>query len=501
MLRLLVAALVAISLLPDRALADDPRPQWRAFWVDAFNPGFKTPEQAVQLIADLKAINGNTLIVQVRKRGDALFRRSVEPFTEDNSIPNGFDPLAHLLELAHKEGIQVHAWINVSTIWPGNLPPPKAPDHVFNRHGPGQPGRLDWLARDEAGRTRFASGHFADPGHPDYAEHFVNVVRDLVKQYPVDGIHFDYVRYSETDGDSLRGYGAGYNPTNVARFNRVHQRTGLPDRGDPLWQHWRRQQVSQLVSRVRIALLETKPSVLLSGALIPWGAGPSDETAWLRSAPYNRVFQNWHAWRKQGLLDFIVPMNYDREALPAQKAFFDQWIRFEKQHRERTLSVVGIGAYMNLEVDTVAQVNRALAPEHELNGADGVSFFSYAALNRIDNGRRKIDVFRDLLVTAPDAPFDEPAPLPVVPRLRGLNEGIIAGRATGADGQPLDTIAILIEPVAGGPPLSCVTDSNGHFAAFAVPPGKYRLAIPTRGPALLKVVEVIAGQITRVGDT
>lgn len=495
--RMMGAVIVAAGLCGPAA-ADQPA-RWRAVWVDGFNPGIKTPEQTAKLIAELKSIGGNAVIVQVRKRGDALFRRSIEPFAEDPTIPEGFDPLGHLIRAAHAEGIQVHAWVNVSTIWPGRGEPPKSADHVFNRHGPTATGRADWLSRDDAGARRFESGHFVDPGHPDSAEHFVAVVRGLVREYAVDGVHFDYVRYSETEGSLEQGYGAGYNPTNVERFNRVHGRTGQPDRGDPAWQQWRRDQVTHLVRRARVALLEDKPGVMLSAALIPWGGGPADEAAWYRTAPHNRVFQDWHRWRTEGLLDFIVPMNYDREANPAHKQYFDQWIRFEKRHRERALSVVGVGAYMNTPADTAAQVRRALAADGAIPGADGVCLYNYSFLVREREGKRPIDELRPLLTDGPDAPWAGRATPPVVPRLANPTWGVIAGRATGADGQPLDGVSIPVVPAGGGAAVCCVTDGAGHFAAVGLPPGKYRVAVPTRGVARPETVEVAAGRVVRVG--
>ena len=57
-------------------MASEPaRPEVRAMWVDAFHDGVKTPAQVDQLIQDAVTANINTLIVQVRRRGDAYYNQ------------------------------------------------------------------------------------------------------------------------------------------------------------------------------------------------------------------------------------------------------------------------------------------------------------------------------------------------------------------------------------------------------------------------------------------
>src|SRR5262249_15519172 len=65
-LRCLLACLLLLGLgtAGPRQPAAGGAPQWRAFWVDAFNPGIKTPEQVERLVADLKALHCNTVFAQ-----------------------------------------------------------------------------------------------------------------------------------------------------------------------------------------------------------------------------------------------------------------------------------------------------------------------------------------------------------------------------------------------------------------------------------------------------
>jgi uncharacterized lipoprotein YddW (UPF0748 family) len=496
------AALLGLAgVLAPRAPADEtkagPTPQWRAFWVDAFHAGIKTPAQGERLVADVKAANGNAIIAQVRRRGDAYFRKTVDPFVEDPAVPEGFDPLGALLERAHAEGVQVHAWVNAMTLWRANDPAPRSRQHVFNTHGEGKTGRDSWLTCNEEGQTKFPVGYFLDAGHPDVSTHLSRVVCDLAKKYPVDGIHLDYIRYPESEGGrDQTGYGVGYNPVSVARFNKVHGRTGLPPRNDAAWKAWRRLQVTQLVRRLRADLLEANPRVMLSAALIPWGDGPADEAGWEKTAPYNRVFQNWHAWRQEGLLDLIVPMNYDREARPDQKVFFAHWVQFEKAYKYRSKTVVGLGAYLNGLAGTEAQLKLALSRTDAAPPADGVCFYNYASFYDAKEGGDKptMDELRQLLTKGP---FARVVPAPVVERVTAPTEGTLAGYATDAKGQPLDSQPVRVTLAEGGPVLELKTDGNGFFAAVFLRPGRYHVRLP--GAANEQVVQVAAGRVTRVG--
>src|SRR2546421_10275565 len=60
-----------------------PSPEIRALWVDGFHAGIRTRAEADQLVADAAVAHVNMLLVQVRRRGDAFYLRSLEPYVED----------------------------------------------------------------------------------------------------------------------------------------------------------------------------------------------------------------------------------------------------------------------------------------------------------------------------------------------------------------------------------------------------------------------------------
>jgi len=349
---LAVAAMVPASASP--ALAAGP-PQYRALWVDAFHPGIKSPQQVEKLVADAQRANVNALIVQVRKRGDAYFNRSLEPRATDIQGPLDFDPLDYLLRLAHAAAprIEVHAWVNVYFTGQTSL--------VYVQHG------TQWGNKANDG----AASGFMDPGVPEVALYTHRVFVDLVRNYDVDGVHLDYVRYP--------GATWGYSAAAVELYKLQAGATRTPGPADPRWQAWRRARVTAFVRDLSHELKLEKPGLKLSGALICYGGGPYDASGWGATSAYSSVFQDWRTWLVKGYMDFGVPMNYDSDWSDQEKAWFDRWMAFEKDSGFANRVVVGVGAFLNYPEDTLAQIRRVLAASTGGNRVLGVAIYSYAS--------------------------------------------------------------------------------------------------------------------------
>ena len=81
----------------------------------------------------------------------------------------------------------------------------------------------------------------------------------------------------------------------------------------------------------------------------------------------------------KGYIDFGVPMNYDSDWNPRDGAWFDQWLRFEKDSGFANRVVTGVGIFLNYPEDSLAQIRRALAPSARGNQVLGVAIYSYAS--------------------------------------------------------------------------------------------------------------------------
>lgn len=324
-------------------------------WVDAFHDGIKSPAQVEKLVADAKRANLNALFVQVRKAGDAYFNRADEPKATDIAAPRGFDPLAYVIKLAHASTprIEVHAWVN--TFFVGQS------SGVYLKHA------ADWANRTNDGST----GGFLDPGNPDVQAYTRKVLVDIARNYDVDGIHLDFIRYP--------GVNWGYSPTALARYMHDTGATATPAPDDPQWQAWRRDQVTAFVRDLHNDLRAIRPAVKLSGAFICYGGGPANSADWTLTSAYSSVFQNWRDWIVNGYVDFGVPMNYDSDWSPREQRWFDQWLRFEKDSGFANRVVTGMGAFLNYPEDALAQIRRVLAPSAAGNHVLGVAIYSYAS--------------------------------------------------------------------------------------------------------------------------
>ena len=485
---------IFILLLDARSQGQSPTPrQLRAFWVDAVpgHNGLKTPAQIDQVITDAKRCNLNALFIQVWRQGGALFLKTNQPRYQDATLQADFDALQYAIDKAHAERIEVHAWINACSIWSGTTAP-FDPNHAFNLHGTGKTWRDYWLSRTDTGAESSADGYFLDPGNPAVAEFLAQLYLSVVQNYEVDGIHFDFIRYP--------GREWGYNPISVERFNKIYNRTGTPAKNDPQWMQWRRDQVTTLVRRVYLSAIQLKPRLKVSAATIAFGSGPTTESAWQNTDAYSSVFQDWRAWTEEGIIDFPVVMNYDREADANQKLWFDQWIEWDKNHRYNRHIVIGQGAFLNSLDETLTQARRVVSGSTTGSQADGICFFSYAVTNK--ESRPNAEFFNALTTgSSGQAPlFAAPVALPEMNWKTNPQNGNLIGKVEYLNGTPVDgaKVQILRQGADLSAALQRETDGTGYYGVMELPVGNYFVNIDIDGQAVIRnsIIDSVAGLVS-----
>jgi uncharacterized lipoprotein YddW (UPF0748 family) len=530
--------------------------QYRGYWVDTFNTPMNNLAQVQEVVNRAQMSNANALFAQVRRRGDAWYLDSLEPIPWDATFAPGFDPLRTLITLAHAQGIEVHAFVIVGAVWnrhPTILPMPVA-QHVFSRHGfnasTGQiySGRDNWLTRTllpdgTPGAAITFQGHrigsefWIDLGHPDAADDTLNVLMHLVRNYDVDGLHLDRIRYPEitVPGQTpSAGANIGYNATNVARFNARFGGTGNPTPGNPQWMQWRRDQVTNFVRRLYLNAIATKPNLKISAALIAFGGvtNPTNENSWNSAEAYWRVYQDWRAWTEEGILDIAIPMNYKREHFTSNINLNLQWNEWTKNHAYNRMTMIGQGAFLNSIEGTLKQVRKAFAPSSLGNSTSGILFFSMATSNvavtasasnipgtpltplrsfaefasGLTTGKsvNGLVSYEDPLVN-PVAVFQSTADIPVMPWKAYPEVGHVKGTVRDEDGSIVDSGAVTLQRSGGGTVtagrtlVNTQSDGSGFYGGVDLAPGEYRFSVtPTAKNAYSSacMFEVRPGQVT-----
>ncbi len=438
-------------------------PQFRGVWVDAFHPGFKSAAEVDDLVMRVSNARMNAIVAEVLAYQDnaggghgAYWQSDIVPLAAE--VASGFDALAYLVSAAHAHSIEVHAWLvtyRVSASWPpsGNTILASHPEYLM-------------VPSSAMGSIGTVGGKFVlDPGSPDVQEYLVSIVRELATRYEIDGIHWDYVRYETTDA----GYPTdlNYPRSGLARFRQITGYAGTPPSvGEPLWDDFRRQEITELVRRVQAELptIAANPRQPLrhTAALIPWGDAPSDFT---QSSAYRSCYQDWRFWMEQGYLDAGCPMFYDREHCADQAQWYRNWVDAAIGWRYSRHLFSGQASYLNSMANSITQMQYAYdqgvdgsmnysyygtrANETFCDGSDGWSndwnWYSYLADNLF---------FR--AVPAPSMPWRNPAT---------ATEGTLYGRVThSVTGDPIDDVTIQV-----GSLDSVKTDGNGYYVVTLIP--------------------------------
>jgi len=316
--------------------------EMRAVWChSASGVQGATWDEAVKALAD----NGfNMVMPNMLWAGRAFYNSSVLPV--DESVAKQGDRIAQCVEAGKKYGVQVHVWkVNWNLM---NAP-------------------ADFLAKMRAaGRTQKtpqgADIDYLCPSSPDNFALERDSMLEVVRNYDVDGIHFDYIRYPDSNGC----YCAGCR-------ERFEKQLGLKVEKWPedvvsgslrqKYLAFRRSNITRLVKAVSEQARAIKPKIKISAAVFSsWPMCRDD------------VGQDWGAWVQEGYLDFVCPMNYTDSP-----DLYDRLISGQIEAIKHAKPFVsGLGVTLGdwtLTPDQVArQVNIA-----RKNGCDGFILFNYDA--------------------------------------------------------------------------------------------------------------------------
>jgi uncharacterized lipoprotein YddW (UPF0748 family) len=378
-----LSATALAAVAPDASSTTFANQDVRALWVTRAT--LNSPAAVARMVSAARGGGFNTLLVQVRGRGDAYYRSSLEPRASELAARADFDPLGATITHARAAGLQVHAWVAVNLV-SSAATLPSSREHVVYKHpdwlmvpramavelrgvDARSPEYLGRLARWSRQHADDVEGLYMSPLHPAAAAHVAAVVRELVTEYPLDGVHLDYVRFPSEDFDysrtALQEFKQSVQPDlTAAEVQTLKARESL----DPLayanffperWKSFRRSRLTSLVMRVRTAVKDVRPGAVVSAAVIPDAM-----------EAYQSRLQDWRTWLDQSLIDVLCPMAYTPD--PKQ---FEAQVALAQDYAGGRPVWTGIGAYRLPSATTLQFIAAA-----KRLGTSGIALFSYDAL-------------------------------------------------------------------------------------------------------------------------
>lgn len=331
---LLTGLLLCGSLLrPAKAQQLSPKREFRAVWISTISnidwpsrKGLPPEEQRAEFIRllDFHQRNGiNAIIFQVRPAADAFYPSPYEPWSEYLTGRQGqppipyYDPLEFMITETHKRGMEFHAWFNpyraVANIRGSSI----AANHITRT-------RPQWF-------VTYGDKKYFDPGIPEVRSYVTELIRDVVKRYDIDAVHFDDYFYPYRipgrefpDQGSFRLYGKGM---------------GLDQ--------WRRFNVDTIIQMLSGTIKETKPWVKFG--ISPFGVWRNQDKDFAGSPTragvtnYDDLYADVIKWQRLGWIDYLTPQLYWEfgHRLVAYEVLVDWW----SKHAYGRHMYIGHGVY------------------------------------------------------------------------------------------------------------------------------------------------------------
>jgi|GEM_PF-232423 len=329
------------SLMLSVLLTAAPVPEGRGVWCHPRGIPNNDWESSAKLLAD----NGLNMIFPLMSWG-GLADYASDVLPRGAMFRKHGDQLEQCCAAAKKHGLAVHVWkvnYNLDTA-PKQFVEKLRSEGRTQVNVDGKP--FDWLC----------------PSHPENRKLELEAMLEVARKYPVDGLHFDYIRYPGGKFcycDGCRARFEADSGRKVADWPKdCHSGSRKAEYND-----WRCRQITMLVEEVSREARRIRPGVKISAAV--FGAYPDCRAS---------IAQDWPEWVKAGHLDFICPMDYTNsderfEALVRNQA---------KLVGERIPLYIGIGAASSASKLSAERVmgQISIARSH---GAKGFVLFNFNA--------------------------------------------------------------------------------------------------------------------------
>ncbi len=298
----------------------------------------------------------NTVFLHVHSHSDSFFPSAIFPWSKRINEGAGvdYDPLRLFIDQAHHNNIKVHAWFNPYRVDAKTVNEIRSIDPAYQ-----------WKNNPEHLLTCDA-GVYYNPASATARALVLSGVREVLENYPVDGIHYDDYFYPTTSPD----------------FDRVAYEQYATPTDQPLsLGDWRRCQVNLLISGTY---------QLVSGYdKVVFGVSPAANL----DNNFQALYADVVSWAQGGYVDYLCPQLYFGFEYPKQEFQFDSLLAQWQNSVGDCPLIIGIASYKVGKEDAGSQEwileTDLLARQTEVvftAGCRGICIYSYGSLILQDEG-------------------------------------------------------------------------------------------------------------------
>jgi uncharacterized lipoprotein YddW (UPF0748 family) len=255
------------------------------------DPVEKKKEDFLALLDYYKDLNFNTMIVQIRTSGDALYPTNLAPWSrylsgEEGKDPDfGEDPLMWMIRETRKRGMEFHAWLNPYRATMSLDTLSLSPEHDYYKHP-------EWM-------IKYGTKYYYNPALPEVQNHLLAIIDEVVEKYPIDAIHFDDYFYPYRIKDEVFNDSTAY---------QMYAADSLSV------EDFRRQNVNYLMKHIHLNIKDKKPWVQFG--ISPFGVwrnasvDPRGSDTRAGQTNYDDLFADPITWMDSSWIDYLIPQVY-----------------------------------------------------------------------------------------------------------------------------------------------------------------------------------------------
>ncbi len=279
----------------------------RAIWLDRGSiVEAGSPDRLRQLIRRIAASGFNTIYFETINAGYPIYPSRI---IEQNPLTRGWDPLEVAVDEAHKQGVELHAWVWVFAV--GNIRHNKILGQPNAFPGPilSRPDMATEALKGKQGELVLSGQHeyWLSPASTKARNFLISYFSEIVSNYDVDGLQLDYIRYPFQKPNEPMGL-------EMVSANRFMLETGLnldqpSEYLNKAWAAWKAFQVTTFVKDLTYQTKRIKPDLKISAAVFPIA----------RNKRMSMIQQDWETWVRNGWVETLSPMAYSRSARSLQR--------------------------------------------------------------------------------------------------------------------------------------------------------------------------------------